>query len=248
VARLFALHLITSALLALAPAIVRADDIPGPTHTPTAAEIAEARTLYQQGNAAADAGQFADALSMYTRAYALSGNPAALYNTARTLRSLGRHVDARNAFDQLLGGTAELSEQTRTEATQLRDEEAARVAELALDDVPPASPDLVLRIDGVFRPDGGGRPVRIELDAGEHGLVLERSGFGPFTWQGTLAEGAHERVSVTFTPVAQGRSILEEPVFWIIVGVVLAGAGAVAGYFIWDGAQLRPEHGMVIRL
>src|SRR6185369_14894887 len=127
-----------------------------------------------------------------------------------------------------------LSDTTRSEATQLRDEEAARIASLALDDLPPASPQLVLHIDGVFRPDGGARPFSLELDPGEHGLVVELAGFTPFTWQAVLAEGAHERVSVQLTALPQGRSIAEEPLFWIIVGVVAIAAGVLAGYFIWD--------------
>lgn len=231
-----------------APALAAAQDIPGPAGTPSDSEIAEARGLYQAGNAAADAGRFADALDLYTRAFTLSGNPAALYNCARTLRSLGRHADARHAFDQLLSDVPGLSDTTRAEATQLRDEEAARVAQLALDDLPAASPELVLHVDGVFRPDGGARPLRLELDPGEHGLVVERTGFTPFTWQGVLAEGARERVSVSLAPVPQGRSIAEEPLFWIIVGVVAVAAGVVAGYFIWDAEQLRPNAATVIRL
>lgn len=230
------------------PTIGRAQDIAGPTGTPSDAEVAEARGLYQAGNAAADGGRFADALSFYTRAFELSGNPAALYNAARTLRSLGRHADARHAFDQLLNDVPGLSATTRTEATQLRDEEAARVAQLTLDDMPEASPELVLHIDGVFRPDGGARPLRLELDPGEHGLVVERTGFTPFTWQGILAEGARERVSVSLAAIPQGRSIAEEPLLWIIVGVVAVAAGVIAGYFIWDAQQLRPNAPTVIRL
>jgi tetratricopeptide (TPR) repeat protein len=240
--------LVLVCLFSAGPALAHGQDIPGPTDTPSESEVAEARGLYQAGNAAADAGRFADALSQYTRAFSLSGNPAALYNAARTLRSLGRHVEARHAFDQLLTGVPGLSDTTRSEATQLRDEEAARIASLALDDLPAASPQLVLHIDGVFRPDGGARPFSLELDPGEHGLVVELAGFTPFTWQGTLADGARERVSVQLAALPQGRSIVEEPLFWIIVGVVAIAAGILAGYFIWDAEQLRPNSGTVIRL
>ena len=230
------------------PSLVFADDLAGPRGTPTEAAVAEARGLYQAGNAAADGGQFADALSLYARAFALSGNPAALYNAARTLRSLGRHVDARRAFDQLLTQFADLSETTRSEASALREEEAARVSSLELDDMPAASPDLALHIDGAFRPDGGARPYSIELDAGQHGLVLTYAGHQPFTWEGVLAEGAHERITVQLLATPQGRSIVEEPVFWIIVAVVVIAAGAIGGYFIWDAEQLRPNSATVIRL
>ena len=246
--RLIASCLLVFSVLHGAPGLASADRLAGPSGTPTDAEIVEARGLYQQGNAAADAGQFADALSFYTRAFALSGNPAALYNAARTLRSLGRHADAWRAFEQLLNDVPELSDTTRAEATQLRDEEAARVARLSLDEVPAASPDLQLHIDGVFHPDGGARPIELELDAGQHGLIVALTGFQPFTWQGTLAEGAHERVTVSLTPTPQGRSIAEEPVFWIIVAAVVIAGAVVGGYFIWDAEQLRPNAATVIRL
>ena len=235
-----------AALVLVAPATAAAQDLVGPSAPPTEAQVAEARGLYQTGNSAADEGRFDDALSLFARAFALSGNPAALYNAARTLRSLGRHVAARAAFDRLLSGDFALSDTTRAEATELRDEEAARIAELTLDDVPAASPDLVLHVDGTFHPDGGERPLRLSLDAGEHGLSLDLAGHAPFTWQGVLAEGAHERVAVTFTPLSPGRSIVEEPLFWILVGAVVVAGAVIGGYFAWDAQQLRPEGPTVI--
>src|SRR5678815_4041604 len=92
-----------SLALTLTATVARAQaPINGPLDTPTASQITEARALYQAGNAAAESGQFADALQQFVQAYGLSGNPAALYNAAKTLRALGRHVAARDAFNQLL--------------------------------------------------------------------------------------------------------------------------------------------------
>lgn len=242
---------IVPALVALlvvlgAPGAASAQDLAGPTSPPSEAQIAEARGLYQAGNAAADEGRFDDALPLFVRAFSLSGNPAALYNAARTLRSLGRHVQSRAAFERLLTGDFALSEATRAEASALRDEEAARIAELALDDLPAASPDLVLHVDGTFRPDGGERPLHLALDAGEHGLSIELAGHAPFRWQGVLAEGARERVSVSFAPLAPARSIVEEPLFWISIGVAVVTAAVLGGYFGWDAQQLRPEGPTVV--
>ncbi len=78
--------------IALAPAVARGEELTAPSREPTPGEIDEARGLFREGNAAAEAGQLAEALAHYARAYGLSGNPAALFNAARTLRMLGRHA------------------------------------------------------------------------------------------------------------------------------------------------------------
>jgi tetratricopeptide (TPR) repeat protein len=221
-----------------------------PLGEPSSSELAEARARYQAGNAAADAGDFADALDDFVRAFELSGNPAALYNAARTLRSLGRHVDARDAFDQLLHDFPDVSSATRTEATALRDEEATRVATLRLLELPDPTPALVLRIDGTVRLDGGARPFVLEVDPGRHGVVVTLEHFRPFAWEGEIMPGGAEALTVHLEPEpTSGRSVFEEPALWIVTGLVLVAAGAaIGGYFAWDSAQLRPESPDVIRL
>lgn len=220
-----------------------AQDFAGPTHTPTENEIGEARNLYRAGNAAADAGQFADALASFTRAYALSGNPAALYNEAKTLRALGRHVAARDAFDALLSRHTDVSADTRTEALSLRAEEARRIARLSLLDLPDAEPALVLRMDGTVHVDGGARPLELEIDPGQHGLVVSREHFRPFTWDGVLADGEHQAVHVRLDGEPTGQpGVFESPLLWgVTLGIAAVVAGILIGVFLWQGAQLTPN-------
>lgn len=248
-AHLFSCFAVWAALV-LSPALARAQ-LHGPLGDPSREELAEARARYQAGNAAADAGDFADALEDFVRAFELSGNPAALYNAARTLRSLGRHVDARDAFNQLLDDFPDVSAATRTEATALRDEEAARVASLRLLELPDPSPALVLRIDGTVRLDGGDRPFVLEVDPGRHGVVVTLEHFRPFAWEGEIMPGGAEALTVHLEPepvTGGGTPIYEEPLLWIIVGAVVIAGAAIGGYFAWDSAQLRPESQDVIRL
>ncbi len=245
-----ALSLALACAIGLASPAPAAAELHAPLGDPSASELAEARARYQAGNAAADAGEFADALEDFVRAFELSGNPAALYNAARTLRSLGRHVDARDAFDQLLTQFPDVSDATRAEARNLREEEASRIATLRLLELPTPSEALVLRIDGTVRLDGGRRPFVLEVDPGRHGVVVTLEHFRPFAWEGEIAPGGAEALTVRLDPepTASSESILEEPALWIVVGVVVVAGAVIGGYFAWDSAQLRPESQDVIRL
>src|SRR5262249_33702379 len=128
-----------SALLTASTAVAAPHRIPGPTSKPSDASIEEARARFSAGNRAVDAGRWADALADFERAYALSGVPAALFNAATTLRALGRHVEARDAFDQLLDAHPDLDPTERDRARAMRSEEQARVATLSLVGLPASS-------------------------------------------------------------------------------------------------------------
>jgi len=60
---------------------------------PRNAREAEARAVYEQGVAAYSAGRFADAATLFDRAYALAERPALLYNIYLSRRDMG-DVDA----------------------------------------------------------------------------------------------------------------------------------------------------------
>jgi hypothetical protein len=115
-------------------------------------------------------------------------------------------------------------------------------------ELPAPGVDLALRVDGTGRPDPGGRPLVLELDPGAHGLLVQREHFRPFTWDGVLGEGQREAVRVQLEPEPTGRTLAEEPLVWIITGVVLLAGGAVAGGLLWEDAQLNPGSTRVIRL
>ncbi len=240
--------LLLSVLANLAPSHVTAQDYQRPAATPSRPELARARELYLAGNAAADAGQLDDALERFIESYGLSGNPAALYNVARTLRALGRHVEATAAFDQLLADHPEVSEQTREEASALRDEEGGRIVTLVLTDLPEPTEGLVLRLDGIERLDSGERPLALTLDPGSHGLVAMLTGHRPFAWEDELPDGSRRVVSVRFEPEPTGRPLIEEPLLWVGVAIVVLAGAAIGAWAAWDGAQLRPESPEVIRL
>jgi hypothetical protein len=80
------------ALPALAP-LARAD-------TPTAARIDHARDLKKRGDGLMDLLRYAEAYSLYAEAYAISADPALLYNEGRALEAMGDYPRAIAALEQ----------------------------------------------------------------------------------------------------------------------------------------------------
>ncbi|MBX3275216.1 MAG: hypothetical protein KF729_33430 [Sandaracinaceae bacterium] len=209
---------------------------------------AEARALFVAGVAATNQERWADAIPSLRRAYELSCHSSALYNLGYSLRALGRHREARDAFAQLLSDHTDLPGELRDNAVRYLDQERARVAVLELLDI---EPDLRPRIifDGREVPDEGARPVRIETDAGTHALALRLDGHEPYLWNGELADGQNLPILVRFVPLATGGGDFEWG--WIVLGVVAAAvvAGAIGlGVALQDAAQLAPLSDRTVRI
>jgi tetratricopeptide (TPR) repeat protein len=203
-------------------------------------ELAEARQLFVSGSADVDAGRWSDAIAKFDRAYSLSCAPSALYNLAMALRALGRHRDARDAFDRLLREHPNLTGELRTNGTNYREEEATRVAVLILAGIDAnVSPEL--HFDGETLADSGARPIQIETDAGSHSFTAQIPEHQPFLWEGRLSDGQHEMVQVTFAPLAA-----REEMDWVVPVIIGVAAAAVVGlaigvgYYLYDSAQIRP--------
>lgn len=222
-------------------------------------EVAEARALFQAGEAAVEAGRWADAVDSFRRAYELSNVPAALFNLGYALRALGRHREARDAFAELLREHPRFDRELREEARRYRAEAETRIAILLLQGLD-AHTRYALRFDGRPLTDDGRRPVSLEADPGAHTLTVRLGDRPPFVWEGDVSPGARLEIDVEFPAVAEngdgelvitedpmvppddGGSVVESPWFWILISIAVLGAGAaVAGYLIWDGMQVDPE-------
>jgi len=217
----------------------------------------DAREAFRRGSEAAAEERWADSERWFRRAYEASGVSSALFNQAVALRALGRHVEARDAFAELLRGEVDPTvEQT---ARGLMEQSAARVATIELAGLE-AGEEHGIQLDGVSQVDDGSRPLVLEADEGSHSVLVVRPGYEPYTWSGELAPGATEVVSVELEAVPEqtvviretvreGTSVFEEPAFWIIVGVVLAGTAAAIGIGVgFDQAQLDPMTEVVFEL
>jgi len=241
---------------------------------PTQSEIAEARALFMAGQAAVDSGRWADAVDSFSRAYDLSGVAAALYNLGFAYRALGRHVEARDAFDGLLEDHPRFDRQKRREARRYRDESAGRVGQVTLSGLD-ENRRYLLRFDGQAVADDGTRPLVVEGDPGAHTLTVRTPGFVPFVWEEELRDGQQITVDVEMDEiqvavVGGGGAVgggagagsglgggTEQPEVdeggfpwwgWVIIGAVVVGGG-LAAYFIINGEmQLQGESDRVYDL
>lgn len=216
---------------------------------PAAAQAAgsreEAVQAFDDGTRLADEGRWADALPLFRRAYELTGVPTALFNVGYALRALGRYVEARAAFDELL--TLRLDDDDRDEATSLRAEVAGRIATVELEGLDAPEGAYEVRLDGAVREDDGARPLRIESDPGMHRVEVHRDGREAYDWSGTLGEGQTRTLTVALPelPGSGGPGIVAEPWLWIVVGVVVVGGAITIGVVADIEAQLDPTVGRI---
>jgi hypothetical protein len=234
------------------PALAEPHTWKAPLAEPSTAAVQEAKALYIAGNRAVEQGRWSDALTNFEKSYSLSGVPAALYNVATTLRAIGRHVESRDAFTQLLAKHPTLDPDIKAQAEKLLAEEKAKVATASLDGVPNKAR---IYVDGHEVTDDGARPLNLEVDPGKHSLRVEDPRSKPFTWDGAFSDGEKKTISVKLVaadvpkPVAAEKSggVLSSPWFWGAIGVVVIG-GAAGAYFYDRSKQLGPESGVTVKL
>jgi hypothetical protein len=162
---------------------------------------AAARALALQGVAALNAGKYADALDLVSRAEQLLHAPPHLLLIARAQAGLGRFVAAQESYLRLLrediASTAPLA--FKKAQQDARDEVAAiepRIAQLRISldgagsrkmtvkmDDQPVSPALL----GVYRP----------VDPGKHEIVAAAAGQGPVKGTVELQEGERKELKLT---------------------------------------------------
>jgi hypothetical protein len=205
---------------AAAPAIACAQRAEAAAQRATS-DVERARSLYAEGLAAIDDGRWADALGAFRTSYELSGAAPALFNVALVLRGLGRMREARDTLDRLRTALADADASIAQVAAAMRAEAAARVAVLEVDGLPEPGVGRVL-FDGTPLEDAGERPHTLEIDPGAHALSVVVPGFEPFAWQGTIGDGARERIEVRLVPHE------DMPLWpWLVGGGALLAVGAV---------------------
>lgn len=217
---------------------------------PAGGEIAEGRAAFLAATQAASEQRWADALVGFERAYVLTSAPPALLNVGIVLRALGRFRDARDAFDRLVVEHAEFAAQV--EVHRLRLEVAARVAALVLTELEPDAPHVV-RLDGRSLGVRAGPRLELELDPGDHAVLIERDGFRAWQWEGTLGSGERrelrvELVALPVTPaVTTSRSKFARRLA-LSLGALTAVVGVALAVVLQRRAQLRPTHANALEL
>src|SRR6478736_3604351 len=219
-------------------------DAAAPSSAPVSAEVLkEAGERYARGLALYGDGEFLLALVEFERAYQLSNNFKVLYNIGQVRMQLGRYAKAKEALeDYLKAGGSNLS----AERSQAVNKDLATLAERT------ASLNIVTREVGAdISLDGkviGTSPLTAPLivDAGEHNLVLHKSGFYDSAQAVTLAGHDQIELKVELKPIpvatqAKPLEVLPPPVApskprtamwasWAATGAFAATAG-ITGYF-----------------
>jgi len=166
--------------------------------------LKEAGERYARGLSLYGDGEFLLALVEFERAYQLSSNYKVLYNIGQVRIQLGRYAKAKEALeDYLKAGGANLS----PERTQAVNKDLATLAERT------ASLNIVTREVGAdISLDGkviGTSPLSAPLvvDAGEHNLVLHKSGFYDSAQSVTLAGQDQLELTVELKPIPVATQI-----------------------------------------
>jgi hypothetical protein len=207
------MNLVHRRAIALTLALVLASVSLGETTTAHAAEPAgdasatanevESAKLKQKGDEAFDALRHEDAITFYTQAYALSPNPALLYNRGRSKQALGRFPEALVDLEQF-SRTAPPEVRAKVPGIdKLVADVRARVGDLVVTcDVPGAR--LVVR-DRVMGPVTG---ETYHLNTGEARIDVSLEGYYAFTKTVDLRGGQVTRVEVTLHPSRPAEGLL----------------------------------------
>jgi hypothetical protein len=169
------------------------------THTfaapPTAKEKAEARTLVNQARVSAKKKAWGDAATALTRADELDPNPQTKLDLARALveekKLVAASKAANAAMDTAKGPGGKKVQQA---AKKLLADIEPRVPWLAITVQGPPPGKAVTAVDGEDVDTSTGE---VPLDPGEHRITAEADGYDPAEKTIKLAEGVHERVTLT---------------------------------------------------
>jgi tetratricopeptide (TPR) repeat protein len=160
--------------------------------------LKEAGERYARGLALYGDGEFLLALVEFERAYQLSNNYKVLYNIGQVRIQLGRYAKAKEALEDYLkaGGTSLSAERTQAVNKDLATLEE-RTASL---NVVTSEAGADISLDGKVI---GTSPLTapVIVDAGEHNLVLHKSGFYDSAQSVTLAGHDQLELKVELKPI-----------------------------------------------
>ncbi len=172
---------------------------PAASPAPAPAEKTEARDRFTQGLKLFEKKENAAALAEFKRAYELIPNPLVLYNIGLVYAAMERPVDAVDTLDRFLAESGKSGGKTTVEqakrAKQVRDEQAARIAQLTVVTNKPST----IEVDGV---EAGRTPMAepLRLVSGAHLVAAVAPGYEPLRREVTLAGQVAQTVTLTLVP------------------------------------------------
>ena len=218
---------------------------------------AEAARLFETATEHADRGETAEALEFFQRSLEIFPTTATAFNLALTLHDTGRVVEAIELIEQLMEGEyGELPPDRLTEARQQRRLYQREVA--ALEIHVSGATTAEIRVDGTRAGAAqADAPLRIQVDPGIR-VITAQSGAATSETEVDVSRGERKEITLVFDEADEAlfsplpsstsnqedseSSVFEEPWFWIVTGLVVAGAtvGTVVALQGDDGATPEP--------
>lgn len=157
-----------------------------------AASLAEARTLFERGLAAADAERWAEAVELFRRARDIVERPSIVFNLGQALMRLGQSTEARAALERFVAIADARADRADIETAQ------RLLSELSLSqgtlDLSLEPADAIVELDG-RELEGTGAERTLTLDPGRHRLAITAPGHRADRFEISVIAGSHERRS-----------------------------------------------------
>ena len=227
-------------MLTSVSAPVRADDKPWVTGV-SEENKAAAKVLLDEGNARFIEHDYTGALDKYNAAVEKWEHPAIRFNMVRCLIQLDRAVEASESLKLALKfGAAPLEEAVYNEALSYQKLLANEVGTIT---VRCDQPGVAVSLDGdvlLTCPGEQTRPVK----PGKHQLLGSRAGFLTKTAEVFVVGGAHERASMSLSPIEHTGKVVHRWatwVPWLVVGAGLTVTG-IGGLIEYQSYQTMNEY------
>ncbi|MET0343088.1 MAG: hypothetical protein ABW252_18920 [Polyangiales bacterium] len=233
--------------------------VPHPTSAQATQQTAQARTLFEEGVALADRGDWVGAADRFERAYSLKPTPGIAFNWASALAETGNLLHAQELLLKI-ERDASVDSSLKKQCEQTRRSIEPRIAKLRVRVEGQTSADARVEVDG----EPWARAawdVTSPIDPGLHTVVLVAEGLEQARAQLTLPEGGSREVVLSTrgehvalpiasaTNDAKTRSVVfatptqhhrDEPrnlrrkrwVLWASVGAAVVAGGVVAGVML----------------
>lgn len=233
-----------AAPLALALGTVAVDARAQPKDEPTLADKETARQAFYEGQDAFNAGDLEGALKAFRAADAIMGVPSTRIEVGRTLKQMGRLLEAAEklaSVDLIPAAEDEndVQRDARAEARTILQEVRARIPtlQIAIRGVAPST-EVELYIDGDAIPPGAQDYPR-KVDPGTHVIRVEATGYRQVAEEVTVAEREEKSVEISLVASADGDATSGRDTtpndggfdlpLWGWVGFGVGGAGLLVG-------------------
>ncbi|MFT3766535.1 MAG: PEGA domain-containing protein [Minicystis sp.] len=207
-----------------------------------AADKAAAAKLLREGNQLLGDGDYVAALDKFRAAYARYPSAKILLNIGTTLRQLGRNIEAAETYEAYLKDPK--AEPAKVAGLQrILQEIEAIIARVRIE---VNEPGATVRLDSKeIRDFKSGMEIRVE--AGDHTIIAERSGFPPAVETFKLAPHEQRTVTLRLRPpekVVVAVSGPQRTISYVIGGIGAGGliTGGVAGIVAITKNQAAKSH------